>query len=76
MNIEKKEVILIWGAIIVVLYILTRLIYGFYMEVVFDYLSRLLGPSLTSALFWTGWILILIKAFDLIMKWCIFSDDI
>lgn len=76
MNIGKKEVVLVWGVIVVVFYILTRVVHSFYMEVMFGYLSRFLGSSLTSALFWVLWILILIKALDLIIRWSIFSDDI
>jgi hypothetical protein len=76
MKIEKKEIVVIWGAIIVVLYVLTRAVYSFFMKVIFDYLSGYFGPSLASALFWVGWILVLIKVFDIVIKWCIFSDDI
>jgi hypothetical protein len=76
MKTEVKGMFLVWGFIIVVIYILTRAIYGFYMVVIFDHLSRYLGSSLTMALFWVGWILLLIKTLDVIIKWCVFNDDI
>jgi hypothetical protein len=76
MKIETKEIFLVWGAIIVILSILTKLIYGLYMRTVFEYLSNWLGSSLTMALFWAGWVLALIKAIDVVMNWCIFNDDL
>jgi hypothetical protein len=76
MKIEMKEIFLVWGAIIVILSILTRLIYGLYMRTVFEYLSNWLGSSLAITLFWAGWVLALIKAIDVVMNWCIFNDDL
>lgn len=76
MNIGKKEVIFVWGGIIIFLAVVTKLIHNFYMARVFQYITKYTGDSLASTLFWVGWIIILLFALNVFLKWCIYNDNL
>ncbi|MDD3098495.1 MAG: hypothetical protein PHU82_01545 [Candidatus Pacebacteria bacterium] len=75
MNIGKKEVVLVWGAIILFLSVLTKLAYNLYLAQIFQYVSRYTGNSLALMLFFIGWAIFIIFVLNALLNWCIYKDN-